>query len=73
MSDRTLANCPLDRATPFEIHHVSQSQFSIARFAGGCSYNGQLYVYDNARDVLVRDDVRKWMAGDETKRRRGAQ
>ena len=42
---------------PDEIHHVSQSQFSIARYYGGCTFQGASYTYDPVRDVLIRRDV----------------
>ena len=42
---------------PEEIHHVSQSQFSVARHYGGCSYMGQSYIYDAGQDRLIRRDV----------------
>ena len=42
---------------PEEIHHVSQSQFSVARHFGGCSYMGQSYIYDAGQDRLIRRDV----------------
>ena len=42
---------------PEEIHHVSQSQFSVARHFGGCSYMGQSYIYDAGQDRLIRSDV----------------
>ena len=42
---------------PDEIHHVSQSQFSVARHFGGCSYMGQPYIYDAGQDRLIRRDV----------------
>ena len=42
---------------PDEIHHVSQSQFSVARHFGGCSYMGQSYIYDAGQDRLIRRDV----------------
>ncbi len=42
---------------PDEIHHVSQSQFSIARHYGGCRADGHYYYYDPAHDSLIRDDV----------------
>lgn len=42
---------------PDEIHHVSQSQFSVARHFGGCSYMGQSYIYDAGQDRLIRLDV----------------
>ena len=42
---------------PDEIHHVSQSQFSVARHFGGCTYMGQSYIYDAGQDRLIRRDV----------------
>lgn len=42
---------------PEEIHGVSQSQFSVARHYGGCSYMGQSYIYDAGQDRLIRLDV----------------
>ena len=42
---------------PDEIHHVSQSQLSVARHFGGCSYMGQPYIYDAGQDRLIRRDV----------------
>lgn len=42
---------------PEEIHHVSQSQFSVARHFGGCTYMGQSYIYDAGQDMLIRRDV----------------
>jgi len=42
---------------PEEIHHVSQSQFSVARHFGGCTYMGQSYIYDAGQDRLIRRDV----------------
>ena len=42
---------------PEEIHHVSQSQFSVARHYGGCTYMGQSYIYDAGQDRLIRRDV----------------
>lgn len=42
---------------PEEIHHASQSQFSVARFYGGCTFNGAEYVYDAENDKLVRKDI----------------
>ena len=61
-ADDTLANCPLDRSTPYIIRNVSASQFSVARHCGGMTYQGRHYIYDNIRDELVRADVRKWLA-----------
>jgi len=42
---------------PEEIHHVSQSQFSIARLTGGIVFNGATYVYDADNDKLIRKDI----------------
>lgn len=44
---------------PEEIHDVSQSMFSIARYYGGIKFNGEQYVYDPTRDVLIRADILK--------------
>lgn len=44
---------------PEEIHGVSQGQFSIARYYGGCTFRGAAYTYDAERDVLVRNDILK--------------
>ena len=52
----------LDRATPFAIGGVSQSQLSIARYYGGCKFQGRNYSYLPLTDELLRDDVVKWLA-----------
>ncbi len=52
----------LDRATPFVICGVSRSQLSIARFYGGCKFQGRNYYYIQPTDELLRDDVVKWLA-----------
>jgi len=52
----------LDRATPFVICGVSRSQLSIARFYGGCKFQGRNYIYIQTTDELLRDDVVKWLA-----------
>lgn len=44
---------------PEKIYNVSQSQFSIARYYGGITFNGKEYVYDPIEDVLIRKDVVK--------------
>ena len=46
--------------TPEEIHHVSQTQLSIARHYGGITYNGASYHYDESTDRLIRMDI--WRA-----------
>lgn len=53
-----LQDCPLSGDAPFEIHGAR---------ARGCQpkddylYQGFRYVLDEDRDVLVREDVRRWM------------
>ncbi len=58
-----VSDCPLSRATPFAIGNVSMTQFSVARFSGGCKINGESYTYILPHDQLVRDDVLKWLKG----------
>jgi hypothetical protein len=57
-----LQSTKLDRSTPFVISGVSQSQLSIARFYGGCKFQGRNYYYIPPTDELVRDDVARWLA-----------
>ena len=52
----------LPRKTPFMISGVSITQFSVARYYGGMSYNGASYLYLPETDELIRDDVAKWLA-----------
>jgi hypothetical protein len=40
---------------------VSQTQFSIARYSGGCVVNGKRFIYIPTDDSLIRDDVFKWL------------
>lgn len=58
----------LDPFTPYVIDGVSQSQFSVARHYGGCTYGGREYYYIPTTDELIREDVVKWV----TKRRKEA-
>ena len=51
----------LDRDTPYGIRNVSQTQFSISRYYGGCTYNGRRYTYFAEFDELIRDDVLAWI------------
>jgi hypothetical protein len=44
---------------PVEIPNVSRSVHRAARFFGMQFFRGELYIYDPARDVLVRADVAK--------------
>ena len=36
---------------------ISFTQFSTARYFGGCSINGKYYVYNPTDDSLIREDV----------------
>ena len=54
---------------PEEIHGVSQSQFSIARYYGAIKFNGEMYIYDADRDALVRDDIWRSRAKEEKQAR----
>lgn len=40
-----------EQPAPEEIHHVTQSIFSIARHFGGCKAFGASYTYDQSQDV----------------------
>ena len=62
----------LDRQSPFMIRHVSKTQFSIARYYGGVSFNGQNYAYLPATDELIRYDVAKWLAKRRREERKSA-
>ena len=55
-----VGECGLHKRTPYGIANVSQTQFSVARFAGGCTFNGDKYVYNAQTDELIRADVLKW-------------
>lgn len=56
---------------PERIYGWLDSQLSIARFYGGCSFKGARYViaYDEERQPLVRWDVLKAEAKAKAKRR----
>lgn len=43
--------------TPERIYNVSQTQLSVARFYGGCKFNGSDYHYDDESDTLIRMDI----------------
>lgn len=45
---------------PERILGVSVSQFSVARYYGGCRYAGQEYHYDVDADSLIRMDI--WLS-----------
>jgi hypothetical protein len=44
---------------PERIYNVSKTQLSIARFYGGCKFQGAYYHYDAESDTLTRMDVWK--------------
>lgn len=44
---------------PEKFYRVSQTQLSIARYYGGCNYNGDSYIYDPTDDSLIRSDIFK--------------
>lgn len=44
---------------PERIYNVSATQFSLARYSGGCIVNGAYYLYDPRYDTLTREDVLK--------------
>ena len=56
-----LQETKLDRATPFAISGVSNTQLSVARYFGGCKFQGRNYLYLPETDELLRDDVVKWL------------
>lgn len=55
-----VAECGLHRRTPYGITNVRETQFSIARFYGAITFNGEHYTYFPDSDELIRDDVLAW-------------
>lgn len=56
-----IERCPLPRDNkPLAIGNVSKTQFSVARYSGGCRYNGTYYIYVPEIDALIRDDFHRW-------------
>ena len=51
----------MEKETPDRIHGWQNSQLSIARFYGGCRFNGAEYViaYSEEGQPLVRSDLLK--------------
>jgi len=49
------------KASRVAIAGVSYTQFSIARHYGGCKIDGKFYTYFPDDDLLVRDDVIKFV------------
>lgn len=56
-----IESCGLHKRTPYAIANVSMTQFSVARYAGACKYNGEHYIYWPHHDLLVRDDVHRFL------------
>jgi len=56
-----LANCGLDRLSPYLITSVRNTQMSIARHYGGIEFRGKYYIYLPDTDELIRDDVMGWL------------
>ena len=52
--------CGLHRRTPYGMTNVSMTQLSIARYYGGCKFQGDIYTYLPHTDELIRNDVLKW-------------
>jgi hypothetical protein len=64
-----VVNCGLHRRTPYGMTNVSMTQLSIARYYGGCSFQGDSYTYLPHTDELIRNDVLKWKRKQERKRK----
>ena len=47
----------MNEENPEKIHNVSNSYFSIARYYGSVKFNGKNYIYDEAEDTLIREDI----------------
>lgn len=65
-----LQDSGLHRRSPYVITGVSSSYFSVARHYGGCTYQGDEYLYDPLSDELVRGDVLAWVAKRRAKGKR---
>jgi len=52
--------CGLHKRTPYGMTNVSMTQLSIARYYGGCRFQGDDYIYLPDTDELIRHDVLKW-------------
>lgn len=49
------------KGTRVAFSFVSQTHLSIARYYGGCKIDGKTYTYFPEDDLLVRDDVLKFV------------
>jgi len=65
-----LANCGLDRLSPYLITSVRNTQMSIARHYGGIEFRGKYYIYLPDTDELIRDDVLGWLNKNRRKQRK---
>lgn len=45
---------------PILITDVSSSFFSVARYSGGAKIQGELYIYQPERDILIKNDWVKY-------------
>lgn len=59
----------LPRDTPFIIGNVMQTQFSISRYYGGCTFMGKHYSYVPTTDELIREDVVRWLTRERKRAR----
>lgn len=65
---RLLDACPIERKGVLQggdflvCNHVSQTQLSIARISGGCTFGEREFVYLPQHDMLVRSDFLAWAA-----------
>lgn len=64
LSEEDLAaiGAKLHTNAPYLIGGVSRGMFSVARFSGGCKFQGYSYTYIRETDELVRNDVMKAVA-----------
>lgn len=44
------------------IPECSHTQFSVARFYGGCTFNGKAFIHNPTDDSLIRSDVVKFVS-----------
>jgi hypothetical protein len=42
---------------PERMYCISETQLSVARYYGGCTFNGADYVYIPKEDMLIRADI----------------
>ena len=68
-AEHVLAHFPvkLDQPPRF-MCGISNTQLSVARHYGACTYNGAAYTYADDSDALVRNDVLAWLVKERKKR-----